>query len=353
MSMMTTRKFQKRKARERRVAQEKIQQDERRRYDLAFPKFVLRPNNAPEQFVDLIWRAIRRIDFRDRTLFRPAETAFLRMAKKKPAEIMAALVNGSKIADPLALYFCTFIGQTIFNMIPAQQLRQWIPFHDVQFLVVGREIVVDFRSLEQAKGPGGTIYFSKDRPTLEIDGQKKVIGWSRHAIERTCERLAPRWDSYLGLGDVFAFFDKCRHFERADLHGGQLGFTFFDVCAEGFFTGLFARKVLGEPNGRQSYYRVGYCPAVVEGQFVKATTLLYPGFVGTPEYGAILNSRLGRDDKQRLIEKARQQSREYLEKTGDFSLVRWFHNQGVPQVVQTDKAIYSDTDRIVARPGAK
>ena len=64
-----------------------------------------------------------------------------------------------------------------FRTIPAEQLRQWIPFHDVQFLVVGREIVVDFRSLEQAKA-GGTIYFSKDWPTLEIDGQKKVIGWS-------------------------------------------------------------------------------------------------------------------------------------------------------------------------------
>jgi hypothetical protein len=341
MSNMTVKKQQKRKARERRVAQEKVQQAERRRYALAFPEFVLRPNNAPQAFVDLIWRAIRRIDFRDRSLFRPAETTFLRLAKRKPAEVLSVLVSGSKTAHPVAVHLCSFVGQTVFRTIPAEQLRQWIPFHDVQFLIVGKEIVVEFRSLEQAKGQGGTIYFSKDRPTLEIDGRQKVIGWSRHAIERTCERLAPRWDSYLGLGDVFAFFDKCCHFERADLHGGQLGFTFFDVCAQGFFTELFARKVLGEPNGQQSYYRVGYCPAVVEGQFVKATTLLYPGFVGTPEYGAILNSRLGRDDKQRVIEKARQQSREYLEKTGDFSLVKWFHDQGVPQVIQTKAEFYS------------
>lgn len=344
MSKLTTRKLQKRKARERRVAQEKIQLAERRRYALAFPEFVLRPNNAPQAFVDLIWRAIRRIDFRDRSLFQPAETSFLRLAKKKPAEVLSALVNGSKVADPLCIHLGSFVGQAVFRTIPAKQLRQWIPFHDVQFLIVGTEIVVTFRSLEQAKGPDGTVYFSRHRPTLEIDGQKKVIGWSRHAIERTCERLAPRWDSYLGLGDVFAFFDKCRHFERADLHRGQLGFTFYDVCAQGFFTELFAREVLGEPNGKTSYYRVGYCPAVVEGQFVKATTLLYPGFAGTPEYGAILNARLPRDEEKRLIDQARQQSREYLERTGDFSLVKWFHDQGVPQVIETEKAFYSESD---------
>lgn len=343
MSKLTNRKLQKRKARERRVAQEKNQQAERRRYALAFPEFVLRPNNAPQGFVDLIWRAIRRIDFRDRSLFQPAETTFLRLAKKKPAEVLSTLESGSKVADPLAIHLCSFVGQTVFRTIPAEQLRQWVPFHDVQFLLVGKEIVVTFRSLEQAKGPGGTVYFSRHRPTLEIDGQKKVIGWSRHAIERTCERLAPRWDSYLGLGDVFAFFDKCRHFERANLHGGQLGFTFFDICAKGFFTELFAREVLGEPNEKQSYYRVGYCPAVVEGDFVKAKTFLYPGFHGTPEYRAILNAQLQRHEEKRLIDLARQQSREYLEKTGDFSLVEWFHSQGVPQVIQTEKAFYSDS----------
>ena len=243
----------------------------------------------------------------------------------------------------MCVYLSSFVGQTVFNTIPAEQLRQWIPFHDVQFILTGAKIVVLFRSLEQAKGPGGTVYFSRHRPQLEIGGLKKVVGWSRHAIERTCERLAPRWDRYLGLGDVFAFFDKCMYFERADLHRGQLAFTFYDTCAPGYFTELFARTVLGEPNGKRSYYRVGYCPAVIEGEFVKATTLLYPGFVGTPEYGSILAAPLGREERGRLIESARHQSRAHLERTGDFGLVKWFHDQGVPQVIQTDKPLYAAT----------
>lgn len=341
MSRMTVKKQQKRKARERRVAQEKVKQADRRRYAEAFPRFVLQPNNAPQALVDLIWRTIRRIDFRDRALFRPFETKFLRLAKRSPNEVFSELADPAKVPHPLALHLCSFVGHTVFRMIPVQQFRQWIPFHDVRFLLRGAEIVVSFRSLEQAKTPGGTVYFSSHRPTLEIDGNRKIVGWSRHAIERTCERLAPRWDTYLGLGDVFAFFDQCLYFERRDLHNGQVGFSFFDVCARGFFSELFATEVLGRPFERRCYYRVGYCPAVVEGDFVKATTLLYPGFAGTPEYGAILRSGLSREEKDEMIGQARRQSRDHLEKTGDFSLVKWFHDQGVPQVIETDKKFYA------------
>ncbi len=341
MSQNSLSKQRKRKARESRVVEKRRQQADRRQYMVAFPQFVFRPNNAPDGFVDLVRGAVRQIDFRDRALFRPAHTQFLRLAKQKPVEVFSALLAGGRVGDPLAVHLSSFVGQTVFDLIPAAELRQWIPYHDVNFIITGREIVADFRSLEQAKGAGGTIYFSRHRPTLEIDGQRRVVGWSRHAVERTCERLGPRWDSYLGLGEVFAFFDQCRHFEPARLHGDRIGFSFYDECAPGFFTGLFAENVLGGLGAKPCYYRVGYCPAVVEGEFVKATTLLYPGFRGTPEYGLIVNSRLPSEEKRRLTALAGEQSRKHLELTGDFGLVKWFHDRGVPQVIQTERAMYA------------
>ena len=33
--------------------------------------------------------------------------------------------------------------------------------------------------------------------------------------------MVPRWDSYLGLGDVFALFYDCRRFEPCELHAGR------------------------------------------------------------------------------------------------------------------------------------
>lgn len=65
------------------------------------------------------------------------------------------------------------------------------------------------------------------------------------------------------------------------------------------------------------YFRVGYCPAVIEGDFIKAMTLLVPGYIGTPEYGTILRSSLGRDAKRQMITDATQMTMARLIETGE------------------------------------
>jgi hypothetical protein len=338
MSQPSARKQRKQKDRERRIAKKKHEALEQRVYDRKFPAFEIEENDADDGFVNLIRRTLRDIDFRDRTLFHPKETEFLKLVKKEPGDVIPALVQGVHKRNLSALHLVSMVGHRVFTRIGPDRLRQWIPYHDVQFLLAGEKIVVRFRSLERAKGSGGTIYYSPLRPQIEIDGKKLIVGWSRHAIERTCERLAPRWDSYLGLGDVFALFHDCRRFETCQLHAGrQVGFTLFDACAQGYFSGHIAEKVLGRGIEKHCYYRVGYCPVVMEGDFAKATTLLYPGFCGTPEYGLILQAGFGREERQKLISTASGMSRAVLEQTQDTSLMKWFHDNGVPQIIETDE----------------
>lgn len=342
MSKPSTRKQKKQKERERRVGEKKLRIADHKLYAENFPEFVFQTNNAPAEFVDLIRRTVRGIDFRDRSMFVTQETNFLKQLKRRPEIVTPLLRQGVAQLNLTALHFATMIGHRVFARIPADELRKWIPFHDVQFFMTGTKIVVFFRSLEQVRGNGGTLYFSPRRPTLEINGQKLIVGWSRHAIERTCERLAPRWDSYLGLGDVFAFFHDCQRFDLCQLHGGrQLGFTFFDECEDGFFNGLIAEEVLGrKPNGK-SYYRVGYCPVAIESGFAKATTLLFPGYTGTPEYGLILRHGLNGRDRTELVDAAGRLTRAELENSRDFSLMKMFHRNGVPQVIETDEEFFS------------
>jgi hypothetical protein len=106
------------------------------------------------------------------------------------------------------------------------------------------------------------------------------------------------------------------------------------------FSGHITEQVLGRPGRKLCYYRVGYCPVVVEGDFAKATTLLYPGYGGTPEYGLIVRSGLGREERRTLLDTASGMSRDVLERTGDFSLTKWFHDNGVPQVIETDEDFF-------------
>lgn len=338
MSQPSARKQKKQKDRERRIAKKKHEALEQRVYARKFPAFEIEASNADDGFVNLIRRTLKDIDFRDSTLFHPKETEFLKLVKREPGNVIPALMQEVRKRNLSAMHLVNMVGHRVFTRIGRIRLREWIPYHDVQFLLAGEKIVVRFRSLERAKGSGGTIYYSPLRPQIEIDGKKLIVGWSRHAIERTCERLAPRWDSYLGLGDVFALFYECRRFESCELHAGrQFGFSLFDISANGYFSGHIAEQVLGRPGQQNCYYRVGYCPVVVEGEFGKATTLLYPGYCGTPEYGLILRARFGREERQKLIEIASEMSREVLEKTQDFSVMKWFHENGVPQIIETDE----------------
>lgn len=346
MSKPSVRKQKKQKDRERQVAKKKIEAIERRVYARMFPSFEIQANNADAGFVELVRRTLRDIDLRDRTLFHPKETEFMKLVKSEPGEVIPALYRAVADHNLSAIHLAHMVGQRVFDRIGPDRLREWIPYHDVQFVLAGEKIVVRFRSLERAKGSGGTVYFSPHRPTVEINGQRWIVGWSRHAIERTCERLAPRWDSYLGLGDVFALFYDCRRFEPCQLHAGrQAGFTLFDISATGYFSGHIAEQVLGRPGQKHCYYRVGYCPVVVEGNFAKATTLLYPGFCGTPEYGLILRSGLDHAARARLIATASSMSRDVLERTQNFGPMKWFHDNGVTQVIETDVDFYSPTQR--------
>ena len=159
-------------------------------------------------------------------------------------------------------------------------------------------------------------------------------------------RIRPRWKiSYAAQGDAFAYFDQCIYFERCDLSSGQLAFTFYDECKPGFVQYRYVDDVLGEenldPRAGQPYYRVGYCPAVVEGTFVKATTLLFPGYRGTPEYDAILRSPLPRKEKREMIDRTSKLDAATLYGSQDMSVMQWFHEHGVPQVVQRNGLVFA------------
>jgi hypothetical protein len=235
----------------------------------------------------------------------------------------------------------------VIDRIPAGKREQLLPMNDVLFAPRGWEIYVVFRRLLRAKGPGGTIYYSRRQPTLEINGTPKVVAFSKHAIARTCERLKPRWkSSYAALGDVFAFFDQCMYFERCDLHRGQLAFTFYDECKQGFVAFRYVEDVLGlenlDPKSGKPYHRVGYCPAVIDGDFIKGKTLLFPGYASTPEYNAILRSSLSYAEKRQMTEKAKRLDSETLYTSQDFRLIKWFHDNGVPQVVHLHGRVFDD-----------
>ena len=338
MSKPSDRKRRKQKDRQKIDARKKYHAEQSRIYAQKFPAFVYETNGTPPAFVELVQQAIKQINFRDPDMFSSWETELYKREKQHGFAVIREFIEVTKDNPVARMHFTCSLGHRVFSLIPQEKLRRWIPYHDLQIIPVGRQIRVIFRSLQQAKGPGGTIYYSQFKPRLNINGKKKIVAFSQHAIERICERIVPRWYTYAGLGDAFAFFDQCIHFQRSDLPDRQLAFTFYDQCRKGFFNWKYVEEVLGEATQDDGHYyrRVGYCPAVIEGDFVKAKTLLFPGHDGTPEYPLVWAS----DVPVAVKRQATDMNASWIEATQDFRLVKFFQQRGVTQVIHDDREFF-------------
>lgn len=361
MSKPSPKKHKKQKDRDQQNRQKKLDREKRQalaarksEYAQKYPGFIFETENGHPEFVELVKKAVAQINFDDSTVFQPWEAKAFRIIKQRgwkagsarTDEIIAkARERGFAGAALGEICFALHIGEIVFDLIGEAELARYLPVNDVLFFFGGGDVVGRFDSLLHAKGSGGTVYYSRKRPMLEIDGEKQIVAFSRHAIDRTCDRIKPDSKYSLAISDVFAFLNSCVYFERCDLDGGQVGFTFYNMCGTApFWQRHYVTEVLGaenvDPAKGECYYRVGYCPAVIEGGFIKAKTLLLPGFAKTPEYGAILRSSLDRREKQAMIEKAKHLDAGSLWKSNDFSVIKWFHDNGVPQVVQIPTPVF-------------
>ena len=106
----------------------------------------------------------------------------------------------------------------------------------------------------------------------------------------------------------------------------------------------WAKTILGiqevDPTKGKRYYRVGSCPVVLDQDFAKATTFLFPGFRETPEYEALDNTHIPQDTKRRLQRLATNSDMSSRLETDDVSALKRFHDNGVPQVIQTTKPLF-------------
>lgn len=342
MGKPSTRKRQKALARKKTKAEQKRVAEARRRYAETFPEVVYEENGAPPQLVKLIKDTIRTINFQDRREFQAWETEFFKMLKEAGSDLLYELYQSDGDHRLLALHILTRLHRLVMSRVDQEQLRRWCPYHAVEILPVGPRILVTFDSLASEPGRNGTIFFSRFRPTLEIDGQRKVVGFFRHAIQRICSRAVSAVDPAVVLNCAFSIVGGCVHFDRADLCDGQLAFSLFLPCMDDSFNGVFAKAVLGElfrPDASY-YYRLGYCPAVMERGFIVAKTLLFPGYDATPEWRLVWNTDITFDRRKRINQRI--QAFEGLTEWSEDDLehFKFFHEQGIPQVIETDAELY-------------
>lgn len=351
MGKPSKRKQDKRKQRELDVHRKKLRVREQEWYSKSFPKFEIDAEGAPSPLVELVREAIRNFDFRTSNLFDESDMHHFKQLCRNTSKESQRDLKLLRHGDTGAILRGMKIGEAVYRLMPQAQLVQWLPFHDIEITPIGDRIRVRFDSLKTAKGNGGTIYYSPYCPKIKLPDGEKIVGWTRHSIDQLCARTAVDRTSYGCLGDVFAYLHHCTHFELCTLNDGKSAFTFFENCQKGFFSEHFVEVVLGKkmeqfvlPGEKVSrfYYRVGYCPIAIDAEFAVAKTLLFPGYQATPEHAALTRADAPRDVKNLLRDVAKEFTMLNLVKNSaiGLSLMKLFHDLGVPQVIETDEPFF-------------
>ena len=361
---MAKTKEQKRKGRElrkRRLRHQQLMADRPRVFpEFSFPQSEADIAHVDPEFVAAVTETAKRLNFRDRALFDEVDVRFHRTMKSSgfnaamaELEERVAGLDDDGQSNARKILYITMLkpGLAIFDILKRKGLLdRRVPYCDFQVRHVDVDFAITFDALLKTRTSHGAAHHSRRRPVMEIGGRLLTPAFTRHAVERAVQRLVMELD-YMWAGDVFSFFSMNTHSEPVSLNGGRdAGFSMWAVCGgESCFTHeAYAKACLGDAyaEGRNYYYRIGYFPVAVDGEFACAKTCLTPGLVGTPEEELLRRSKISKTLEERLWAGVRNtETAKRLAETGDFSAIKWFHENGIPQVREFDQDVFNFSPR--------
>ncbi len=318
-----------------------------------YPEIIFEESAGTPEFVSLIKDAQRGIDLDDPRVCGDGIREAYQFVRQHGfdrylADIRTYLADGGAFArgaDMFDYEFMMHYGEALFRRIPEDVRKKHLPYNDVFIKFEGNQQVFFFSSLLKTKGDGGTIYHSRLAPTVTLGGHSWKVGFSRHAIDQAVLRLNPDYFEYSSSLDVHAFFANCVYHEPAEIdsrtHPHQPAFSMYDNCggAEFLAYDVYARRILGVQDPDRDidkgglYFRLGYFPVVIDRGFAKATSFMRPGYTGTPELRLLTEAaNLPREQKAFLLREARENTGQEALLGGRFEIVKWFHDNGIPQV---------------------
>jgi hypothetical protein len=316
------------------------------------PEAVFDPGGAPPEFTRPVEAAVRAI-WRDPDHHLPADLVDdLQFAKQEgfPA-LYQHLANTMPLEWSLvdlrsALSALNWrVGEALFAALPAPWKAAHLATNGVR-VKLGQprldQIRIACRSLLREKSPDGTLYYAPHRPQVAGPDGPRTVAFSAHAIQRIAERAVIDPHGYCGSNAVFLFLYHCVFYDDVTDACGQPAIGIYDACWHDPLCRQYVPAILGQsaPYREVYFFRLGYCPTAAWGGYAKAKTLLVPGMAGTPEARLIQKAALSPTAKAAWRDRVGRLSMSSMALNPDFSLLKWFHEQGVPQVVAIDRPVF-------------
>lgn len=240
-----------------------------------------------------------------------------------------------------------YVGERVLERLPEVYQKKLLPDYYFFPEVAPEGVRIRFGFLDRVKRETGWGYYSQHKPTVTINGADWIVCFSEHAIERIVERSSfEERVTYTHYMDCANYLNGCVYFEPVSMADGQPAIRLFMTdelnCNDGRYR-EYLRKIAGieDVNGLPNApaYVLGYCPLDCKGQFAKAISMWYPGYDGTPE-DTIVRTRIpSKLDQIRLQMLAEDNKMVRVINEGRHEAIRWYHENGVPQVVSLKREL--------------
>lgn len=173
------------------------------------------------------------------------------------------------------------VGHALAQSVDLSRFETVVPMVMFNAAPVGPEWRVSFTALTDI--PSESAW----RTPIAVDGAPLAV--RGHFVARLCRRFWPDWSRYASALDAHLFLcsGEWLRTEPARLNDGQAAISVWKKLDPGMSDYKNAQQISGISSGQPLWLRLGYAPVKDRGNFVIATTLLLPGFEGTPEAARI------------------------------------------------------------------
>jgi hypothetical protein len=309
-----------------------------------FPKIVINPKGGDAALVRHMEKIVASLDLSDTDVLSLDGQDFLKFIRREGKRGVEMLVHRDTkhSDDPYRLNRITFmvelaIGDWIFERLPTayQQIPLAIQYFKVQ--VVDRTIEILFDSLPSKPHEKGRVFYPSHDPKAVFDGNPFPVGFSRHAIERACERMI--WMKPLDYAQLLLIrlqLTGCLTCEGLQLSNGQPAFAMYGSVGDpgNPIYETYVDRILNTTPGipaERLRYLMGYCPVDFRLGRAVAITFLPPGYSGTPEDQLVRSTVTDRGLQRQLLAAARNNTFGQV-LIGNHEVIKWYHENGVPQV---------------------
>lgn len=309
-----------------------------------FPKIVINPKGGDAALVRHMEKIVASLDLADKGVLHLGLQDFLKFIRREGKRGVEMLVDRDikHSDDPhrwdrIIMSVGVVIGDLIFKRLPTayQQISLATQYFEVQ--VVDRTLAITFDSLPSKPHGKGRVFYPTHNPKAVFDGNPFPVGFSRHAIERACERMI--WMNPLDYAQLLLIrlqLTGCLTCEGLQLSNGQHAFAMYGSVGdpgnpiyETYVDRIF-NTTPGIPAERLRYL-MGYCPVDFRLGRAVARTFLPPGYSDTPEDQLVRSTVTDRGLQRQLLAAARNNTFGQV-LTGNHDVIKWYHEHGVPQV---------------------